>query len=98
MRCMKNSVQLRIKKSDSSVLVPETPPMKWPFFKETYTIPFPLFSDGDFAIHKTIGERGTPFFIALVPGAPKGRQIFFTHAGDMGDLDLFLKRLITPKH
>jgi thiol-disulfide isomerase/thioredoxin len=66
------------------------------FFKETYTIPFPLFSDGDFAIHKTIGEQGTPFFIALVPGAAKGQQIFFTHSGDIGDLDQFFERLTTP--
>jgi len=65
------------------------------FFKETYTIPFPLFSDGEFSIHKTIGERGTPFFIALLPGAAKDHRIFFTHSGDMGDLDLFFKRLTT---
>ena len=64
------------------------------FFKKTYAIPFPLFSDGDFAIHKKIGEPGTPFFIALKPGAPKGRQIFFTtHSGEIGDLDLFFQQL-----
>ena len=66
------------------------------FFKETYAIPFPLFSDGDFFIHKKIGERGTPFFIAITPGVPKDSRIFFTHSGDMGDLDSFFERLTSP--
>ncbi len=64
------------------------------FFKETYGIEFPLFSDGKFFIHKKVGEKGTPFFIGLKPGNPKGSRVFFTHSGDIKDLDGFFNRLL----
>lgn len=63
------------------------------FFRKTYNIEFPLFSDGKFVIHKKIGEKGTPYFIGLKPGAPKDRRVFFTHSGDIKDLDQFLDQL-----
>ncbi len=64
------------------------------FFKENYKIEFPLFSDDDFKIHKKVGEKGTPFFIALKPGTPEGSRIFFTHSGEIKDIDDFFERLI----
>ena len=68
------------------------------FFKENYNIEFPLFSDGKFLIHKKIGEKGTPFFIGLRPGSPKGSRVFFTHSGEIKDLDDFLNQLIKTSH
>lgn len=64
------------------------------FFKKTYGIEFPLFSDDKFVIHKKIGEKGTPFFIGLKPGAPKADRVFFTHSGDIKDLDAFVAKLL----
>ena len=64
------------------------------FFKETYTIKFPLFSDGDFVIHKKVGEKGTPFFIGIKPEASPEHRIFFTHSGEIKDLDDFMAQLI----
>jgi len=64
------------------------------FFRKTYGIEFPLFSDGKFVIHKKIGEKGTPFFIGLKPGNPKETQVFFTHSGDIKDLDAFVDQLL----
>ena len=64
------------------------------FFKETYGIEFPLFSDGDFAIHKKVNEKGTPYFIGIRPGQAGSARVFFTHSGEIKDLDRFLSRLI----
>ncbi|WDP93117.1 MAG: TlpA family protein disulfide reductase [Desulfobacter sp.] len=64
------------------------------YFQKTYGIEFPLFSDGKFIIHKKVGEKGTPYFIGLKPNAPKGSRIFFTHSGEIKDLDAFIGRLL----
>ncbi len=64
------------------------------YFKETYAIEFPLFSDGKFIIHKKVGEKGTPFFIGMNPSAPKNERIFFTHTGEIKDMDQFLNKLL----
>jgi thiol-disulfide isomerase/thioredoxin len=59
-------------------------------FRQSYAIPFPLFADGDFAIHRRLGEVRTPFFIGLhLRGARAGR-IFFTQLGPFPDPDTFL--------
>ncbi len=65
------------------------------FFKEQYKIKFPLFSDTDFSIHKKIGEVRTPFFIGLNLQKDGSFQVFFTHAGDIGDPKKFLDTIIS---
>ncbi len=64
------------------------------FFKETYQIEFPLFSDTKFVIHKKIGEVGTPYFIGLKLDKTQGLEIFYSQSGEIPDPEKFLETLV----
>ncbi|EMS80653.1 peroxiredoxin family protein [Desulfotignum phosphitoxidans] len=66
------------------------------FYKKTYQVPFPLFADEDFVIHKQLKEVGTPHFIGLTitPDTPKGYTVFYARSGEVGDPEAFVNRLI----
>mgnify|MGYP001824914128 CR=1 FL=1 len=68
-------------------------PMEVAVFRKTYQIPFPLFSDGDFTIHKQLGEVRTPFFFAFRPGDPGPHRIRLAHMGPFEDVAAFVHRL-----
>jgi thiol-disulfide isomerase/thioredoxin len=62
-------------------------------FRKHYKIPFPLFPDDDFAIHQSLGEVRTPYFIIVdISSAGKGR-VLWTGAGKMDSLESFMERL-----
>ena len=63
------------------------------FFKQTYKIEFPLFSDTDFSIHKQIGEKGTPHFYGLRLDGNGGFSIFYSKSGEIPDPESFLDNL-----
>ena len=64
------------------------------YFRKSYQIHFPLFSDGDFTIHKAFGEVRTPFFVG-VKRYPDGQAIvFFTHLGVLDSVEGFLAEII----
>ena len=48
------------------------------FFREKYSIEFPLFSDSDFSIHKKIGEVRTPHFFCLSLKGNKDFSVFYS--------------------
>jgi peroxiredoxin len=58
-------------------------------FKTNLRVPFPLFTDLDFKIHKKIGEPRTPFTILVTN---KGK-ILLTHSGVVEDVDDFVARI-----
>ncbi len=63
-------------------------------FRESYGVPFPLFGDGDYRIHKKLGEVRTPFYIALKKDGKGVPRIVFARVGGIEKAEDFLAFLI----
>jgi len=63
-------------------------------FRKKYQIPFPLFEDGDFVIHKQVGEVRTPYFIGVKISKGKPAQVFFSQLGDFQNPESFMDRIL----
>ena len=64
-------------------------------FKKKYNVPFPLFSDGDFKIHKLLGEVRTPYFIGIRINPNGSHQVFYSKLGAIDDDQKFLNEMIS---
>lgn len=69
-------------------------PLEVEVFRKTYGVPFPLFPDEDYSIHKAIGEVRTPYFIGVKINADKSLSVFHTKEGGFKDPAQFLKQLV----
>jgi thiol-disulfide isomerase/thioredoxin len=63
-------------------------------FKKTYAIPFPLFPDKDFVIHKAYGEVRTPYFIAVKINDDGTPQVIHSQLGDFQGPEPFLELIL----
>jgi peroxiredoxin len=63
-------------------------------FKQTNHIPFPVFPDEDFTIHKVLGEVRTPFFIATIMNRDGSHEIVHTHLGALTRVQAFLDLML----
>ena len=59
-------------------------------FKKTYTVPFPLFPDKDFTIHKVCGEVRTPYFMVVKINDDGTHQIVHSQLGNYPGAEPFL--------
>ncbi|RPH51466.1 MAG: TlpA family protein disulfide reductase [Desulfobacteraceae bacterium] len=63
------------------------------FFRETYGVKFPLFSDNEFSAHKLLGEVRTPYFIAIKINKNGTHKVIYSKLGGVENPDEFLKKI-----
>jgi hypothetical protein len=56
-------------------------------------VPFPVFPDPDYDIHKKCGEVRTPFFIAVRLNANGTQDVTYARLGGFGEIPAFLETL-----
>lgn len=66
-------------------------PFEVSMFEKKYQVPFPLFADNDFVVHKCLGETRTPYFFVVAPGPGGSQKVIYSKLGGIKDLDSFLK-------
>jgi thiol-disulfide isomerase/thioredoxin len=63
-------------------------------YRKTYQVPFPLFPDKDYTIHKTCGEVRTPYFIVVKINDDGTHQIVHAQLGNYPGAEPFLELVL----
>ena len=63
-------------------------------FKKTYDVPFPLFPDKDFVIHKVCGEVRTPYYMVVKINEDGTHQIIHAQLGNFPGAEPFLELVL----
>jgi peroxiredoxin len=69
-------------------------PYEVALFKKRYQIPFALFPDADFSIHKKLGEVRTPYFIVISIQPDGSHKVVYSHLASFGDPEKFLDSVV----
>lgn len=69
-------------------------PFEIDIFRNQFTVPFPLFPDESFAVHKKIGEVRTPHFFVLKMNADGSNKIVYSKTGSIEDAAKFLDHIL----
>ncbi len=69
-------------------------PFEVDVFRKRYHVPFPLFPDPDFELHKALGETRTPFFIVVRLDGNGTTRVIYQKAGALEDLEEFMNLLL----
>ncbi|MEJ5349791.1 MAG: TlpA disulfide reductase family protein [Desulfosoma sp.] len=65
-------------------------------FVQKYKVPFPVIPDGDYLVHKTLGQVRTPYFIVLQKDAKGTPKVIYSQPGGFGTPEDFYRRLMGP--
>jgi thiol-disulfide isomerase/thioredoxin len=63
-------------------------------FRKTYDILFPLFADGDFSIHRVLGEVRTPHFVGVKMTDDGAHNVFYSETGGFEGAEPFLEKIL----
>jgi len=63
-------------------------------FKKRYHVPFPLFGDPDFRLHKLLGEVRTPYFIAVRILPDRSHRVILSRLGMINAAEGFLTEVL----
>jgi len=90
---IENSMELKNKIKMVGIGAGNTP-FEVEVYKKTYKVPFPLFPDKDFVVHKACGEPRTPYFIIVKINEDGTHQIVHTQLGNYPGAEPFLELVL----
>jgi hypothetical protein len=64
------------------------------YYKNNYKVPFPLFPDAEFKIHKLLGEVRTPYYIGVKNQKGAAPKVYYSKLGGSQDPEELLKKLL----